>query len=184
MILNLHGLYGAAENTNYKILTESYSASEIYSPQIHYENRSPNDIVDELSAIKGISSVVGNSFGGFFAYVLSAKWACPCLLVNPAVPPTKYIRGLVPDYPEEFLNELKQLEDSALATKTHQSLCDTFVILGKHDDVIDSNFTKGYLKNVELYEAEEGHHISGMECKRLIKELVYKMEDSTHGQDI
>lgn len=177
MILNLHGLFGSAENLNHKILSKLYSGSEVCSRQIQYENRSPDSIMDELGSLEDISFVVGNSFGGFFAYVLSAKWGCPCLLVNPAMPATKYIKGLVPDYPDEFLNELTRLEDYARAIKVPQPVCDTFVILGKYDDVIDSGFTKNYMKNVELYEVDGGHQIPSKECKKLIKELTHKMEE-------
>ena len=90
MIINIHGLYGTAENVNYKILSKLYSAAGVYSPQIHFEDRSPNGIVDELNAVKDIDFIVGNSLGGFYAYVLSAKRNRPCLLVNPCIPPTKY----------------------------------------------------------------------------------------------
>ena len=181
MIVNIHGLYGTAENVNYKILSKLYSVPEIYSPQIHFENRSPNSIVEELTAIKNIDFIVGNSLGGFFAYVLSAKRNCPCLLVNPCIPPTKYIGKLVLEYPKKFLDELEQLEESAEAVKIHQPICNTFVILGRDDEVLDSKFTKNYLKNVELYELDGGHRISGTAFKKLMKEIIHKMERSKNG---
>ncbi len=65
MILNLHGLYGTAKNTNYQILTKLYSISEIYSPQIDFENCLPYEIIDELYIQKDIDFIVGNSFGVF-----------------------------------------------------------------------------------------------------------------------
>ena len=179
MIINIHGLYGIAKNVNYKILSKLYSAAEVYSPQIHFEDRSPNGIVDELNAIKDIDLIVGNSLGGFYAYVLSAKRNCPCLLVNPCIPPTKYLEKLVLGYPEEFMNELKQLEEYVCAAKFHQPVCNTFVILGKDDDLLDPKFTKDYLKNVELHEIDGGHKISGAAFRKLMKEIVYKMEQGS-----
>ena len=176
MIINIHGLYGTAENVNYKILSKLYPVSEIYSPQIQFENRSPSSIMGELNAVKNIDFVVGNSLGGFFAYVLSAKRNCPCLLVNPCIPPTKYMKDPSFGYPEKFLDELKQLQESAEAIKIHQPVCNTFVILGKDDEVLDSRFTKSYLKNVELYEIEGGHRISGTAFKKQMKEITHKME--------
>ena len=175
MILNIHGLYGTAENVNYKILSKLYSASRVYSPQIHFEDRSPNSIVAELKAIGDIDFIVGNSLGGFYAYVLSAKRNCPCLLVNPCIPPTKYLGELVQGYSEEFLNELKQLEEYVCGAKFYQPVCNTFVILGKDDELLDSKFTKDYLKNVELHEIDGGHRISGAAFRKLMKEIVYKM---------
>lgn len=175
MIVNIHGLYGNAENVNYTILTKLYPASEIYSPQMHFEDRSPNGIVDELNAVKDIDFIVGNSFGGFCAYVLSAKRNRPCLLVNPCIPPTKYLGELVPGYPKQFLNELKQLEEYACATKFQRPVCDTFVILGKDDDLLDPGFTKEHLKNVELYEVDGGHKLSGAAFQKLMGEIIGKM---------
>lgn len=182
MIVNIHGLYGTAENVTYKILSELYPASEIYSPQIHYEGRSPSSIMEELNSVGNIGFVVGNSFGGFFAYALSAKCNCPCLLVNPCIPPTKYMKEPSFGYPEKYLDELRQLDESAEAAKNHLSVCNTFVILGKDDEVLDSKFTKSYLKNVELYEIEGGHRISGAAFKKLMKKIIHKMERDIHGQ--
>ena len=71
MILNLHGLNGSAHNTNYKLLSEIYSKDMIVSPQIDYAVTSPTDIIERLKEYKNVSYVVGNSFGGFYAYVLS-----------------------------------------------------------------------------------------------------------------
>ena len=61
MIVNIHGLYGTAENVTYKNLSELYPVSEIYSPQIHYEGSSPNSIMEELNSVENIGFVVGNS---------------------------------------------------------------------------------------------------------------------------
>lgn len=47
MIVNIHGLYGDAENVNYKILSKMYPISEVYSPQIYFESHSPNSIMAE-----------------------------------------------------------------------------------------------------------------------------------------
>ena len=181
MIINIHGLYGTAENVNYKILSKLYPVSEIYSPQIQFEDCSPSSIMGELNAVKNIDFVVGNSLGGFFAYALSAKRNRPCLLVNPCIPPTKYMKDPSFGYPEKFLDELKQLQESAEAIKIHQPVCNTFVILGKDDEVLDSRFTKSYLKNVELYEIEGGHRISGTAFKKLMKEITHKMERDIYG---
>lgn len=172
MILNLHGLYGTAENTNYRILTELYPVTEICSPQIAYEKRSPYNVIDELYTITNADFIVGNSFGGFLAYVMGAKLNISCLLTNPCIPPIKYIRELIPGYPEEFLRELKDLTELAYHKRLHEISCSTFVILGKDDDVLDSNFTKNYLKNAEIHEIEGNHRLSGTTYKKLFEELI------------
>lgn len=108
--------------------------------------------------------------------MLSAKRDCPCLLINPCIPPTKYMKQPSFGYPVKFLDELEQLKESAEAVKIHQPVRNTFVILGREDEVLDSKYTKGYLKNVELYEIEGGHRISGKEFKKLFIEITHRME--------
>ncbi len=176
MILNLHGLYGTAENTNYRILTELYPVSEVYSPQIDFENRLPYDIINGLYDLKDIEIIVGNSFGGFYAYVMRAELEIPCLLTNPCIPPVKYIRELIPEYPEKPLQQLRGLTEPAYTKRLHETSCKTFVILGKDDDVLDSKFTKNYLRNAEIHEIEGKHRLSGKEYKKLFKELIYRMK--------
>ena len=175
MLVNIHGLHGTAENSSYKILSKLYSDSDIFSPQIYFEDRSPKSIFNELNSIKDIRLVVGNSLGGAFAYALSAERNCPCLLVNPCIPPARYLKNPELGYPEKFLNEIEQLAESACRVKFHQPTCDTFVILGKDDELLDSQFTKNYLKNVELYEMDGGHRLSGTAFKKQMKEILGKI---------
>lgn len=177
MILNLHGLYGTAENTNYGILAELYPVTEIYSPQIDFEKRSPYDIIDRLYAIKDIDIIVGNSFGGFYAYAMGAEWNIPCLLTNPCIPPAKYIRELVPEYPEESLYQLSELTEPAYTKRIHERTCNTFVILGKNDDILEPEFTKNYLRNAEIHEIDGGHRLSGSVYKKLFDELIRRIKE-------
>ena len=107
MILNLHGLNGSSYNTNYKLLIDLYSKDFIISPQMDYILTSPTEILDRLKRYKDIDYIVGNSFGGFYAYVLSNMCNIPCLLVNPCIPPERYIPFLVEEY--EFTDELINL---------------------------------------------------------------------------
>ena len=37
--------------------------------------------------------------GGFYAMCISWYYNVPCILTNPCVPPSKYIKGLVENYP-------------------------------------------------------------------------------------
>lgn len=58
--------------------------------------------------------------------------------------------------------------------RLHETSCNT---LGKDNDVLDSQFTKTYLKNSKIYEIEGTHRISGKEYKRLFKELMYRLKE-------
>ena len=184
MVLNLHGLYGTAENTNYRILTELYPVPEIYSPQIAFEKRSPYNIIDGLYAVKDIDFIVGNSFGGFYAYAMGAELNIPCLLTNPCIPPAKYIRELVPEYPESSLHQLRELTEPAYTKRLHETSCSTFVILGKDDDILDSKFTKKYLKNAEIHEIDGKHRLSGEGYRKLFKELIHHRKYFTYKLEL
>lgn len=176
MILNLHGLYGKSKNTNYSILEKLFSASMIISPQIDFESCPPYDIIDRLSTMKRIDYIVGNSFGGFFAYVVSAKIGCPCLLTNPCIPPTKYIRELIPKYPNESFEQLEEITESFCLDNSTQMRSNVFVILGKDDDILDPDFTSGYIQNAEIYRINGGHRLAGAEFRSLFKKIAISLQ--------
>lgn len=50
-ILNLHGFMGKADNKNYKVICEIVSAENIISPQLHYHENSPQEILGMLSLL-------------------------------------------------------------------------------------------------------------------------------------
>lgn len=154
MILNLHGLNGSAHNTNYKLLSEIYSKDMIVSPQIDYAVTSPTDIIERLKEYKNVSYVVGNSFGGFYAYVLSNIYNTPCLLVNPCIPPDRYIPSLVEEY--AYTNELINLMDE---NSFHPQ--PVYMILGMDDTVLSPVYTEQLLSVTEIWKINGGHSLSG-----------------------
>lgn len=153
MILNLHGLNGSAHNTNYKLLSEIYSEEVIVSPQIDYAITLPSNILDRLKEYKNVSYVVGNSFGGFYAYVLSNICNIPCLLVNPCIPPQKYIPSLVKGY--EYTEELTRLMKKYV--KNPQPV---YMILGMNDEVLSPAYTEQIMKVTKIWKIDGGHSFS------------------------
>ena len=154
MILNLHGLNGSAYNTNYKLLLKTYSEDMIISPQIDYATTSPIEILERLKEYKNISYIVGNSFGGFFAYILSNMCNVPCLLVNPCIPPDRYIPSLVEGY--AYTDELIHLmEDYSF----HQQ--SIYMILGIDDTVLSPVYKEQLLNVTEIWKINGGHSLSG-----------------------
>ena len=156
MILNLHGLHGSPHNTNYKLLLKSYSEDTIFSPQIDYIKTSPIKILDNLKTYKNIYYIVGNSFGGFFAYILTNSYQIPCLLVNPCIPPERYIPFLVEDY--EFVNEL-----AFLMFEYADNVQSVYMILGMEDNVLTPAYTERIIKAVKVWKIHGGHSLSGNE---------------------
>lgn len=153
MVLNLHGLNGSSHNTNYKLLLNMFSEDMVISPQIDYAETSPMEIIDSLKQYKDMDYVVGNSFGGFFAYILSNICNVPCLLVNPCIPPQKYIPALVEGYP--FTDELVYLM---------KRYCNNpqlvYMILGMDDDLLSPTYTEQTVHVTRVWKIRGGHSLS------------------------
>lgn len=166
-ILNIHGLNGSCHNTNYNTLVDYYSSRtdvEIISPQIDYEVTSPSEII--LSIVKTCPNpdiVVGNSFGGFFAYILGLLTNAKTLLVNPCIPPHEYIPNLVSNY--HYTDELERIWKTHKIHKPNYAL-----LLGDSDEVLDINRTLNILGNKNLRIIHGGHSLNGEEYKSWFKE--------------
>lgn len=181
MILNLHGLNGSAHNTNYKLLLKMYSEDMIVSPQIDYAITSPIKILERLKGYKNVSYIVGNSFGGFYTYILSNMCNTPCLLVNPCIPPDRYIPSLVEGY--AYTSELINLMDEY---SLHPQ--PVYMILGMDDTVLSSAYTEQLLDITELWEISGGHSLSGNQhFYSVFSKAIEKLKlngNNSHGQSL
>lgn len=167
-ILNIHGLNGSHNNTNFKILKDMFPEADIVSPQIDYVNVSPKIIISSIvSTLDDVDLIVGNSFGGFFAYIIGSMKGAKTLLVNPCIPPDKYIPNLVNGY--EYRKILSDLWAEYADTN-----CDYSVILGNADKVLDINTTLNYLKpsDSRLAIIEGGHSLKGEVFENTFKEML------------
>lgn len=154
MILNLHGLNGNASNTNYNLLLKKYPADMIVSPQIDYAITSPTKILNKLRQYEDIDYIVGNSFGGFYAYLLSNMCHIPCLLVNPCIPPDKYIPSFVEGYAytDELVSFMKVYAPNPQPV---------YMILGMDDEILSPDYTEQTIKADKLWKIRGGHSLSG-----------------------
>lgn len=92
----------------------------------------------------GRFAVIGSSLGGFYATCLAEAWACPAVLLNPAVDPARDLASHVgtltayhdPSTPFEFLpthiDELRALQVNAPLHLDRYA-----VVIAKGDDVLD-----------------------------------------------
>ncbi|MCI8326579.1 MAG: hypothetical protein HFI37_02255 [Lachnospiraceae bacterium] len=154
MILNLHGLNGSRHNTNYKLLLKIYSKDKIISPQIDYENISPLQLVEDLQQYREVDCMVGSSLGGFYAYVLSSICKVPCVLVNPCIPPERYLPFLVEEY--AFTKELIYL--SEMYSDNPQIV---YMILGMDDDLLSPSYTEQIVDFTKIWKINGGHSMAG-----------------------
>lgn len=169
-ILNLHGLNGSSENTNYRFLSEYFKGREdveIISPQLDYATRDPYGVFGELlTAYDDVDLIVGNSFGGFFAYLLCGLYRKKTILINPCIPPARYIPKLSPGY--AYTKELEEIWNKIGTCKI-----DNYVmLLGKDDEVLDTNITLDILnpKTEQFSMISGGHSLSGSEYENWFKE--------------
>lgn len=160
-ILNLHGLYGSSNNTNYKTLANYYNGREgieIVSPQLDLTDN-PYSILVSLNDTYDL--VVGNSFGGFFAYIIGSRLKVNTLLTNPCIPPSRYIPKLVDGY--KYTEELITLWDEYKGSNL-----DCSILLGDADEVLDTSVT---LNNLNLFYTKVktipgGHSLKGDEYQK------------------
>ena len=140
MILNIHGYMGNQHNTLFNILTDlGVNQQDILSPQIDYDSTDPERVIKNLSVIiennsRDVELIIANSFGGFFGYMLAAKYSIPIILVNPCLMPFITIYSISETYNPKFKRALLLMFGSNMWTLP-LSLCT--VIVGTDDNIID-----------------------------------------------
>ena len=87
-ILNIHGFRGSAENAAFGALTGL--GHDVVSPAFDYDAVSADIVIEKLREIirdEAPQYIVGTSYGGFFAALLSAETGISAVLVNPCLMP-------------------------------------------------------------------------------------------------
>ena len=88
MILNIHGYGGSAQNSAYTALLSL--GCDVTSPQLDYDAVCPEKVLKtlrEMAVTCHADTLIGTSFGGFFAALLCAELHLPTILVNPCLMP-------------------------------------------------------------------------------------------------
>jgi len=173
MILNLHGIDGKANNTNFREIRKIYPDVTVVSPQIDYYNTPPETLIAELMETgKSAELVIGNSFGGFFAYLLCGMLKCKCILTNPCIPPDAYIPDPLQDYQRAYVEEMnKMLSESDI------NMDDVYVILGINDTVLSPQLTKQTLNPKHLWEVPDDHILCSDEFLSVFRNTVKEIVD-------
>lgn len=150
-ILNIHGYKGSAENSACLVLKEL--GHNVISPQIDYDAEKPDKILADLrNTVDEIKPdyIVGTSFGGFFALLLSIESGIPVLLVNPCIMPFYTLPEM--DYNGDISVFIRMFSNFAEINQEK-----TFVIIGSQDEIINyHNFTKKLIHNYEV--VPDGRH--------------------------
>lgn len=154
IILNLHGYKGSSKNAAYSALKEL--GHEVISPQIDYDSFDADKIFSVIIDFYIESKpdiIVGTSFGGFFACLLSARSNIPAIVVNPCLSPFEILPklGYTQDVTKFFdltVHHFRRLKNENISA-----------IVGGKDEVIGSHaLTKSLLYNERYKVIPEGKH--------------------------
>lgn len=153
MILNIHGYNGSSSNSAYNVLKKMNF--DIVSPQLDYDNLSPEKVIEilESEVLKNnVTRIVGTSLGGFYAGILSAHTDLPVVLINPCFMPFLHLPRL--GY-EGNINSYVKMFPEILNIKAEN----TDIIIGGNDEVIDTHdFTKKFFKDANIRIFNDGKH--------------------------
>ncbi len=142
-----HGLNGNYRGEKYQYLSQSYN--QLYAPDMNYLE-DPYLFDKTLTALEAFKPdiLVGNSMGGWFAYLFSTFLGTPTLLFNPA------LHGREP-----FVHTPMYTREGTI--KSSQYIC----VLGIDDTVIDPLKTitcfkeRGILEQITFLIGHDGHEI-------------------------
>ena len=124
-------------------------------------NCTPNQVIAHLSQLierlpPGQVALVGSSLGGFYANHLVAKYACPALLINPAMQPWQLFQDLfsIVQMPLQITHDwtldaaqLQQLQHIAALPQQHADKI--LVLLQQGDEVLDYRLAQRYYSAVQ-----------------------------------
>ena len=153
MILNIHGYGGSAQNSAYIALLSL--GCDVTSPQLDYDAVCPKKVLEalrEMAVTCHADTLIGTSFGGFFAALLCAELHLPTILVNPCLMPFDVLPRLGNTQP---IQPLMVLFSRLAAIDSSLVHC----IIGAEDEVIgDHAFTKRLLCDADLVQVPNGRH--------------------------
>ena len=154
-ILNIHGYKGNAANSAYNALSEC--GFEVISLQLDYDRTSPEKLMQMLSSQftnNFCSAVVGTSLGGFYAALISAKYECPAVLINPCLMPFLHLPKLGYQDDDGILEYIRLFSGIADTENGNVSM-----IVGGKDEVIDTHdFNRSIFQNEKYVYVPEGMH--------------------------
>lgn len=167
MILNIHGYGGSAQNSAYTALLSL--GCDVTSPQLDYDAVCPEKVLKtlrEMAVTCHADTLIGTSFGGFFAALLCAELHLPTILVNPCLMPFDVLPRLGNTQP---IQPLMVLFSKLAAIDSSLVHC----IIGAEDEVIgDHAFTKRLLCDADLVQVPmAGIPVRHYRCNRFFRQF-------------
>lgn len=149
-LLYLHGFRSSPQSAKARIMARRVQARHPgvtwWCPQLPASPAQAIELLLQGTAAwpKGRMAVMGSSLGGFYAAWLSAHLACPAVLINPAVHPSRDLARHIGEHPvwqdpaqsiffePTHVQELIRLESQPLPTRPT-----TLALIAKGDEVLD-----------------------------------------------
>ena len=168
-ILNLHGLDGTSDNTNYNVLKSL--GYEVISPQLNDREMSLQEVSNILFPIvrsEKIDLIVATSYGAFFGKRISDKFSLPCIFTNPCLRPDISLEKIAPEY---FTFLRRRDIHSWAVDQRYYDFSKDYIIIGDQDEVIDHY-------DITLFEASGAkfHHVEGGKHQLQIDKYDYLMK--------
>lgn len=178
MVCNFHGMFGHADNINYRLLKRRFKKENVYSPQCdyHLENLSDtlNKVITKMKTFDTIDLVVGNSFGGFIAMYVATTFNAPLIVVNPCVRPDISLVPIVPSYSEK--NSIEFFRTLEIVRHNPNLITNSCIILGDHDDIIDPVYTYEFFgPDADIQVVKGGHQLSSETYRKAFHIAIIKL---------
>ena len=194
MILNIHGILDQGNNRTARFLEHLFPCEDILSPDLPLE---PVKVMDELDNQldryeKAPLMIVGESLGGFYAYIMCAILDVPAIFLNPAVVPFITSTDLIGPVRNKFTGEKEEWEFQYVlqlkklfceyAWKADSANLNVFVCLD--DKRLDHNLlTRKFFVDYNKFISFErgGHRFDNLE--RISDTLSSIMSEAEKGRD-
>tara|TARA_Y100000389_G_scaffold102171_1_gene98999 strand:+ start:1117 stop:1620 length:504 start_codon:yes stop_codon:yes gene_type:complete len=158
-VVYLHGLESPQGGPKVDYLSSKFT---VYAPKMDYFDNPENIFNDQLKLIKEFNPdlIIGSSMGGYFSDRIGSHIGCDLLLFNPGT-----IKA------DEFDKEY------GIKTKKGNLKCNTKVVLGIKDDVVDPGLSKEHYDNKAKIHLHPflGHRIPQSLFEAQIEKLEYEL---------
>ena len=159
-IIYLHGFRShpnSKKGQQLRYYCADHSKIQVHLPDL---NCSPQEAILQISQLieaLGVDNValVGSSLGGFYATYFVAKYACPAVLINPAMQPWRLFQDLfgIEQMPLQITEswtldavQLQQLQSIAAIQLLHADKI--LVLLQQGDEVLDYHQAQYYYREI------------------------------------
>ena len=148
-ILNLQGMHEPYHNYNYEMIKHGIPEANITTINTDLCNMKPSALIHDCN-LEEYDIVVANCFGGIYGYIVGGIQKIPTILINPMIPPMKYIYQLFPSY--KYINQLPEIWN------TYDNINhNVHLLLGDNDVTVDPVLTQHSVYAISVNHFEEGH---------------------------